>query len=465
MKINLPPHPSPEQLVILQRPLRPVEIIKGAAGSGKTLTALYKLIFAASYMGVNRRELNIKVLSYNKTLKGYIEAMMQNQNFKGFPIGLHLNISVDIFAKWAMDICNMYHFNGCTAYEYLLQKGEQLPLYSTYSHDFLSEEMEYILKRFPHTNLNEYLSVRRNGRGAHPPLDVQNRKIILDEYIENYKNWKATRCLLDWEDIAWNANVCSKKVYDIIVVDEGQDFTANQYRTVVNSLVDESCLICVIDTAQKIYLNGFTWAECGIDARTYTPNTLQVNFRNTKQISILAAKMLEGVDIGDDGVVPQYHNSTHTGEIPILLVGKFSKQMDYIVEKIRLYDSLEESCAILLKSDNWTNEVRSRLLQEGIDYYSITRDDMWPEENINLVISTMHSAKGLEFDHVFMPGINNVLFANYSESDQEYEQQDRRLLAMAIGRGRKTVTLGEKPTEESKYFTDIDNSILQRVAV
>lgn len=59
MYIDIPSAPSSEQLQLLQAPPRPVEIIKGAAGSGKTFTAICKLIFTASYMASNGESLEV----------------------------------------------------------------------------------------------------------------------------------------------------------------------------------------------------------------------------------------------------------------------------------------------------------------------------------------------------------------------------------------------------------------------
>ena len=134
-----------------------------------------------------------------------------------------------------------------------------------------------------------------------------------------------------------------------------------------------------------------------------------------------------------------------------------------MIHEIKKHLSKGESCAILFKSERWSQYTKEKLQENDIIFNSITRESEWPNNNINLAISTMHSAKGLEFDHVFMPGINKTLFpVSYSKGDEAI-QQDRRLLAMAIGRARKTVTLGEKYEEKSGYFDNIDASILKRI--
>jgi superfamily I DNA/RNA helicase len=80
----------------------------------------------------------------------------------------------------------------------------------------------------------------------------------------------------------------------------------------------------------------------------------------------------------------------------------------------------------------------------------ITRERDWPDGDENVALATFHSAKGLEFDHVFIIGLNHQ---NTGHGDSEVDDQLavlRRLLAVAVARARKSVVLGYKPGEESR---------------
>lgn len=94
--------PTSEQLGILSRNDLGIEIIRGAAGSGKTTTALLRL---RSLVGVflNRRRrmedvkpVRILVFTYNRTLRGYI-----NELAKGQVDADGVELEVSTFAKWA----------------------------------------------------------------------------------------------------------------------------------------------------------------------------------------------------------------------------------------------------------------------------------------------------------------------------------------------------------------------------
>lgn len=81
----------------------------------------------------------------------------------------------------------------------------------------------------------------------------------------------------------------------------------------------------------------------------------------------------------------------------------------------------------------------------------------WPVGSENVAISTFHSAKGLEYDHVLIIGFNqeNTAFGEEEATDQI--RVLRRLLAVAVARARKHVVVGYKPGEESQltgYFED-----------
>lgn len=108
------------------------------------------------------------------------------------------------------------------------------------------------------------------------------------------------------------------------------------------------------------------------------------------------------------------------------------------------------------KGGNWFAQIRTLLRERDIPFVDITRETEWPKGPENVALSTFNSAKGLEFDHVFILGFSdeNTPHADMEKDDQVFVL--RRLLAVAVARARKAVIVGYKPGEESRlvrYFS------------
>ena len=74
--------PTPEQIGIVRRIQQGVSLIRGAAGSGKTSTALTALRASTGttvdqFRNEGRLPANVLVLTYNNSLKGYITAVAE----------------------------------------------------------------------------------------------------------------------------------------------------------------------------------------------------------------------------------------------------------------------------------------------------------------------------------------------------------------------------------------------------
>jgi DNA helicase-2/ATP-dependent DNA helicase PcrA len=64
-------------------------------------------------------------------------------------------------------------------------------------------------------------------------------------------------------------------------------------------------------------------------------------------------------------------------------------------------------------------------------------DDNEPENRNKVSLMTVHSAKGLEFRHVFIMGLEEDLFPSLREGDRYEVEEERRLFYVALTRARK----------------------------
>merc|ERR1719486_796856 len=83
-----------------------------------------------------------------------------------------------------------------------------------------------------------------------------------------------------------------------------------------------------------------------------------------------------------------------------------------------------------------------------------------------VTLSTIHAAKGLEFDYVFVTGVEEGLLPHYlSTESAEQVEEERRLLYVAMTRGRHRVFLTPStersrwgkvlPVEASRFLEDL----------
>ena len=141
-----------------------------------------------------------------------------------------------------------------------------------------------------------------------------------------------------------------------------------------------------------------------------------------------------------------------------------------IEAEIRL-ENLEEFKSIT-KNFEENNGVIS--LEEFLLEISLVSDIEEHKNNTDVItLMTIHSAKGLEFDHVFLIGLEEGLFphVNCLDSPDEVEEE-RRLCYVAVTRAKKTLTLvnakrrmlygNSSSNLPSRFIDEIDDKYLEK---
>ena len=443
-----PIRPTPEQATIIDDNSPGYWLIRGAAGSGKTTTSLLRLSLAAGYW-VDRREqlglpgpVRILVMTFNRTLRGYIETLVREQ----VPTGPHIDLDVTTFGAWSRTLIDSVVLDHDPRAEQIRKLAAgKLPAWDP---QFLVDEVDYVLGRFLPRDRGQYLDARRLGRGGAPRVERPVRLRVLNDVIEPFQAWKAERGLVDWPDLA--ARLAQARVaapYDVVVVDETQDFSANQIRAIVNHLADDFVCTFVRDNTQRIYANAFRWIEVGIEFGSQS-RRLRQNYRNTREIAEFVRPIVEGVESFEDEALPDFTGCTAEGPRPVVLRGRYSAQVDWAIEYLGARVTPGETVAFL-HPKGWFRELRGRLDQEGIAWESLTRETEWPSGDVSVGLCTMHSAKGLEFDHVLILGYNAEVVRHGLEPEDALRDAQRRLLAMAAGRAKRGLVVGYLPTDAS----------------
>ncbi len=154
--------PTPEQIGIVRRIQRGVSLIRGAAGSGKTSTALTALR-AATGATVNqlrneaRLPANVLVLIYYNSLRGYVAAVAEEE-LADYADDVRLYIMT--FDKWAYATLG---WQGSLPIDAINNQLLRLAIPFPRDNTFVIDEVNYVLGRFDRA-LRTYVGAQRRAR-------------------------------------------------------------------------------------------------------------------------------------------------------------------------------------------------------------------------------------------------------------------------------------------------------------
>lgn len=220
--------------------------------------------------------------------------------------------------------------------------------------------------------------------------------------------------------------------YRAVLIDEAQDFSTEALRFAVSLLKPgHDDLVVVADAAQNIFARRFRWKDAGIQAQGRT-RILRVNYRNTREILEFASQFLlsggtlrtdEAPDLEDESVIIPPEAAVRTGEPPTLhLVKSLDEEVARVAEQVRAWRrdrSEPRSIAVLYGSSYEQGRNRAEMLYKalkelpgGVFWVAARQEDgkqdlkdRLAEAREPVVLSTIHSAKGLEFPYVVLCGI------------------------------------------------------------
>ncbi len=322
-------------------------VIHGAAGSGKTMILVYR---AQQLAQAVRAEQPVLVLCFNRSLAGRIEAMLRQRGVDP------QRVQVRTFHGWCQDLVRSYQL-------------------------------------------------------AVPPTAAGDA------------HWQA---LADTVVRAVHTGFVPGGQYSALLIDEAHDFEDDWLRLAA-AMVNPAtrCLLVLYDDAQSIYQRArrrrFSFASVGIDARGRS-SVLKLNYRNTAEVLALAMFCAQGLladdaasaaaDDADDAtrtVLPA--SAGRRGALPVLLLARHAQEEAvWLADRISVL--LQGGCrsdevAVLFRTKPMMAPLARELARRGLPLQSMadpaTRRIDWQQPGIKLL--TLHSAKGLEFAHVLLAGL------------------------------------------------------------
>ena len=340
-------------------------VIHGAAGSGKTMI----LIFRAQYLAAAARaDQPILVLCFNRALADRIDALLRQR-------GVDERVQVRTFHSWCQDLVRSYQ------------------------------------------------------------LDV-GRGLTGDAYFE---------ALATGIERAVETGRVPAGQYSALLIDEAHDFE-DAWLRIASRMVSPATnsLLVLYDDAQSIYQHKrrqFNFASVGIEARGRT-SILRLNYRNTAEVMALAVRCAQGLLRGEgrgegrsadrsrdgdrnggngdggnfnssDNELPlvQPTSAGRHGAMPVLIEARHAgEEAELVAERIAAAQAAGaalDDIAVLCRTKAMLHPFEQALARRGLAFQSMGQQAFrrfdWQQPGAKLL--TQHSAKGLEFAHVFVASL------------------------------------------------------------
>ena len=328
---------------------------------------------------------------------------------------------------------------------------------------FLKQEYATVILNNDVTSWREYRKVHRKGRGT--PLSFKERKSVW-KIVQAFHAKCASAGRLTW---AANAVLAAtilqhrgqEGMFDHVLVDEAQDFHAGHWRFLRAVAAEGPNDISLAeDSHQRIYNQKLVLSHFGISTRGRASTKLKVNYRTTAQNLRYAAAILDGTEwVNSDEEADDldgYHSVRQGPPPEIIQAVSKEAEAEKVAEYIRGWLDTEEDVdvrvGVLTRTNQRKKELETQLMDMGIPVST----DWRAKDDQPVSVMTMHNAKGLEFTHVVLMGVNEgALPQRYRliglpEAEREdARQQEQALLYVAASRARDKllVSMVGEPSE------------------
>lgn len=258
-----------------------------------------------------------------------------------------------------------------------------------------------------------------------------------------------------------------------VLVDEAQDLDTDALRFIValaragdDGLGD---LLIVADSAQNIFRRQFSWSDAGIKAKGRT-RVLRTNYRNTREILAFAQCFLtaggsvvldESPDVADDvSIIPAEAAERSGPEPTVVIVDGVATEIAAAVDQVsQRYSSNLPARSIAVLMVNHSGDDRGQRIVEGLrardlpSYWVTDPSQAANKDNAGVVdepiiVSTVHSAKGLEFPSVVLCGLGG--------STAESADNTAVRKAIYVGMTRALDDLVVITTDDNVFARDLD---------
>jgi len=451
-------HPSQSRLI--ERDWSgPVRVL-GGAGTGKTVVAMHRARWLAQQLVQSGTSGRVLFTTYTRNLATDIRSSLTKicspEQLQRLEV-IHLDGWVSTFLKGQGLPVRVFNESARKSCWDLAMAIADTSL--GLERRFYEEEWKEVVLANGCRTQPEYLSARRVGRGTR--LTRQNRAQIWPVFdamrmeLRQRGLWEPEEAKQAATDLIKGSGLDAR--YAAVVIDEAQDLDVAGF-SLLRALVGEphpNDLFIVGDPHQRIYGKPLVLSRCGIEIRGRS-RKLRINYRTTEETRAWATAVLHGHDFDDldGGLDPatDYRSLLHGDEPLIEAFDDPADEQRFLSTTLRQIQEEQGSLAgtcVTARTNAAVEKLNASLQREGFATRVINADESDDPSDPALRLATMHRVKGLEFDQVFLPGLDAAQMPLRHELEQRpdqlsrelFEQQERSLLHVAATRAKKRVVI------------------------
>lgn len=463
------PTPVGRQSDVLYLPAEDHIVVLGTAGSGKTTMAILRAAHLAK--SFTQRGKKVLLVTFNRTLVTYLESLAPSQL---------RNVDVRTyhwFIRGYLNSRNKMRYNAIvgkdrrktliwSAVNEAKKVNGNHPIYER-PLEMLSDEFEWIAKSSVRT-ANDYFEVERVGRSG-TRVARRDREALFDVY-ERYLILRANAGYdYDWNDVALAAldefvQDTSPRMYQHIVIDEGQDFSPAMLQSLTAAIPSNGSLVFFGDVAQQIYGTRISWRSAGLSHPRIWK--FEENYRNSKQIARLGLAISRMPYFRDEVDLVEPREPKADGPLPTVVHCRSKdREFELVIEQAKEMGRTQ-SVAILMRNRDRESKYLSELRSSGVSVEKLHREMQLWSSSPCVYVGTYHSAKGLEFDTVILPYCSADILPDPSRivalgSEDDAMSDEGPLLYVAVTRAKTRLILTY--SGDITALLPVDHTLYQRI--
>jgi hypothetical protein len=432
-------------------------LIKGAAGTGKSLVLLKAIEKARegegnqNGLGLDELRGTVALLTYTTTLAKYdqyIESIMA----KGVS-----GSRVSTASAFLLERLHEIEPSARIENDLPDQLARRFPVAGLSTKDLSAEVEDFIWGN--DLSYEEYVLEGMERRGMKRPLGREQREAV----------WRAAEAMIaDMEgqhSYTWNRAAVllvraltgeggsGVTLWDFLFIDEAQDLSAAMLKAL--KACSKRCVILAGDADQAIYQPGFSFRRAGLDIAGRT-KILHTNFRNTIQVHALAERYRsKGIGIDEDSQPEAFREGP---EPELFEAAGLDAMLELLIKRLELFINVlgyaPENICIMSLRDKDLEDIAQRLSSEGLSLVDVRDRGFAFSESGSVRLSTMHSAKGLDFPVVLLFILQFNLAAS-SFDTSAVDRMTRNLIYVSMTRAMDHLNVFLPEATEEKALVDL----------